>query len=66
MKYKSDAPSTWMMMIASVKSLGNIVSCMRIDNDSVFMSKDFIAACATYGIIVERTFPYARWQLGII
>ena len=39
MKHKSDAPSTWKSMIASVKSLGHTVSCQRIDNDSVFLSK---------------------------
>ncbi len=45
MKYKSDAPSTWKTMIASVKSLGYKVSRLCVDTDSVFMSKEFTAVC---------------------
>ena len=47
MKHKFDAPSTWNMMIATVKSLGYTASRIRIDNDSVFFSKEFIALCVT-------------------
>ena len=63
MKHKSDAPSTWKSMIASVKSLGHTVSCMRIDNDSVFLSKEFTELFESESISVERTAPYAHWQL---
>ena len=53
-------------MIASVHSLGHTVSRLRIDNDSVFLSKDFTKVCEAESIAVERTVPYAHWQLGRI
>jgi len=65
-KHKSDAPSTWRTMIASVKSFGHSIKRVRIDNDTVFLSKDFTTACAAEGISVERIVPYAHWQLGRI
>jgi hypothetical protein len=66
MKYKSDAPYTWKTMIDSVKSLGYSVNRVRIDNDTVFLSKDFTSVCVSACISVERTVPYAHWQLGRI
>jgi hypothetical protein len=66
MKYKSDAPYTWKIMIASVKSLGYSINRVRIDNDTVFLSKDFTTVCVEACITVERTMPYAHWQLGRI
>jgi hypothetical protein len=66
MRRKSDASFTWKMMIASVKSLGHSISRVRIDNDSVFLSKEFSSVCLAEGIAVERTVPYAHWQLGRI
>ncbi len=53
-------------MISSVKSLGYTVSRLRIDNDFVFLSKEFTAVCEAENIVVERTVPYAHWQLGRI
>ena len=53
-------------MIASVKSLGYFVNRVRIDNDTVFLSKDFTSVCAAEGIPLERTLPYAHWQLDMI
>ena len=52
MKHKSDAPSTWKSMIASVKSLGHTVSRLRIDNDKVFVSKEFTEVCEAESITV--------------
>jgi hypothetical protein len=54
MKYKSDAPHIWKIMIASVKSLGYSVNRVRIDNDTVFLSKDFTIVCTSEGIAIER------------
>ena len=53
-------------MIASVKSLGYTVSRLRIINDTVSLSKEFTTVCAAESIAVERTAPYAQWQLGRI
>ena len=53
-------------MIASVKSLGYYVNRIRIDNETVFLSKVFTTLCAAKCIAIERTDPYAQWQLGRI
>ncbi len=66
MKYKSDAPHIWKTIIASVKALGYSINRVRIDNDTVFVSKDFTAVCVEAEIALERTVPYAHWQLGRI
>jgi transposase InsO family protein len=66
MKYKSDASYTWKTMTACGRSLGYSINRVRIDNDTVFLSKDFTAICAAANIAVERTVPYAHWQLGRI
>ena len=60
MKYKSDVPYTWKKMIASVKSLGYFVNRVRIDNDTIFLLKDFTTVCVAESISVERTVPYAH------
>ncbi len=65
-KHKSDAPSTSKTMIASVKSLGYTISHLRIDNDTIFLSKEFTAVCAAESIADQRTAPYAHWQHGKI
>ena len=61
---QDDAPSIWKMLIASVKSLGHTVRRIRIDNDTVFLSKEFTTLCVSKVITVERTVPYAHSQLG--
>ena len=41
MKHNSDATSTWKSMISSVKSFGHRISRVRIDNDTVVLSKEY-------------------------
>ncbi len=53
-------------MIAKVKSMGYSISRLRIDNDTVFMCSEFTPFCESKSIYVERTVPYAHWQLGRI
>ena len=53
-------------MIAKVKSMGHSISRLMINNDSVFLCSEFTALCESEGIYVERTVPYAHWQLGRI
>jgi len=51
---------------AQVKCNYRSISRLRIDNDSVFLCSEFTALCESAGISVERTVPYAYWQLGRI
>ena len=53
-------------MISRVKSYGFKISRLRIDTDTVLLSKEFTLVFETEGIAVERTVPYSHWQLGMI
>ena len=64
MKHKSYATSTWKTMVSNVISLGHVISRVRIDNGTVFLSKEFTLVCKSEGIAVERNIPYSHWQLG--
>ena len=66
MKHISNATSTWKSMISSVKSLGHRISRLRIDNDTVLLSKEFTLVYESKGIEVERIVHYSHWQLGKI
>jgi hypothetical protein len=66
MKNKSDATDVWGAMIQSVKTKAYTICRVRIDNDSVFLCKEFTDLCSTETIAVERTVPYSHWQLGRI
>ena len=46
--------------------MGHSIFRLRIDNDYVFLCFEFTALCELEGISVERTVPYAHWQLGRI
>jgi hypothetical protein len=39
MKHKTDAASTWKSMVSSVKSLGQMICLVRIDNGTNLLSK---------------------------
>jgi len=66
MKHKSDSTSTWKSMISSVKSLGHMISRLRIDNGTALLSKEFTLVCETEGVAEERIVPYSLSQLGMI
>ncbi len=46
--------------------MGYSISRLRIDIDTLFLCSEFIALCESEIIFVERTVPYAHWQLGRI
>jgi hypothetical protein len=58
LKIKSDAPSAWTDILASIASYGYKPTWVRIDNDSVLLSSSFTAICRSSNITVERTVPY--------
>ena len=66
LKHKSDAPSAWTEILASIVSLGHKPCRIRIDNDTVLLSASFTAICRSSDITIERTVPYAHWQLARI
>ncbi len=61
---KSDAPSALTEIIATISSFGYQPSILRIDNDTVLLSAAFTAICRSSSITIQRTVPYAHWQLA--
>ena len=53
-------------MISNVKSYGCKISRLRIDNDTVLLSKEFTLVRENEGIAIERTVLYSHWQPGRI
>jgi hypothetical protein len=62
-KSKTEAASCWKGFIIMIKALNFNIRRVRIDNDSVFLIAQFTQLCQDEQIIVERTVPYAQWQL---
>ena len=65
-KDKSHATFVWGTMLSRVKTMRYTISRVRIDNDTLFLCKEFTDLCAAENIAVERTVPYSHWQLGRI
>ena len=61
---KSDAPYAFAEILAIISFFGYRPSILRIDNDTVLLSSAFIAISRSLSITVQRTFPYALWQLA--
>ena len=51
-------------VLAVIHNFGFRVQKIRIDNDSVFLGEAFQKVCEENLILVERSAPYAHWQLG--
>jgi hypothetical protein len=66
LKHKSDAPSALQEILSSIASFGHHPRRLRIDNDTVLLSSTFTALCRSSNITIERTVPYAHWQLARI
>ena len=44
---------------------GNLIMCLRIDNGTEYINKEFLAYCKSQGIIVETTAPHSPAQNGV-
>jgi len=64
MKTKMEAAGCWKRFIITIKSLIFSVKRVRIDNNLVLPNAQFSQVCQNEQIIVERTAPYAHWQLA--
>jgi hypothetical protein len=65
-KCMSKATNSWQGFIVTIKSLDFSIKRVQIDNDSVFLSAQFMQVCQDGQIVVERIVPYAYWQLARI
>ena len=67
MKTKAEAPSVWKRLLLKIRSLGySVVTLLRVDNDSVLLSKDFMVVCDDFSVVLQRTAPYRHHQLARI
>ena len=66
MKSKAEAPVIWKRFLLKSRSLGYSVVILRVDNDSVLLSKDFMPICDEFSIVLQRTAPYRHHQLARI
>jgi len=60
LRFKSDTPSAWTVILDIIASLGYKPTRVRIDNDSVPLNASFAAICRSSYITVERIVPYAH------
>lgn len=66
LRTKDEASAAWSRFLGQVLSFGFRVRRVRVDNDSVLLGRPFRAICEAQGIVIERSAPYAHWQLGRI
>ena len=66
LKSKSDAPTAWRRMLLRIRALGYEVVTVRVDNDSVLLSKSFLVVCDEFGVCVDRSVPYRHHQMARI
>ena len=62
---RSTAPACLRALIAEVETRGYGISVLRLDNDSVFRSAEFIAICEQHRIRREYSAPYSQFQNGL-
>jgi hypothetical protein len=63
---KDEDHASFRYMLTTICSLGQTVRCLRVDNDTVFLSAAFRNLLDEFNIAVEITAPYAHWQHGRI
>eukprot|EP00873_Tetraselmis_striata_P003478 jgi/Tetstr1/423742/TSEL_014374.t1 len=53
-------------VLAIARSMGHTVRALRLDNDSVFHSRAFIAECDAHALRREYSAPYSQFQNGLV
>eukprot|EP00873_Tetraselmis_striata_P022505 jgi/Tetstr1/442769/TSEL_030855.t2 len=53
-------------VLAIARSMGHTVRALRLDNDSVFRSRAFIAECDAHALRREYSAPYSQFQNGLV
>jgi hypothetical protein len=66
MRSKDDSARCFETFLTKIRSLGHTVLTVRVDNDSVLLSRSFQDICLKWRISTERTAPYAHFQLARI
>jgi transposase InsO family protein len=64
LRTKDEAPQSFRRFLATVRSLGHKIEHVRLDNDSVFMGRDFMAVLDDHGVSHDFSAPYSHWQHG--
>jgi transposase InsO family protein len=64
LRTKDDAPQSFRRFLAIVRALGHNIEHVRLDNDSVFMGREFMAVLDDHGVSHDFSVPYSHWQHG--
>ena len=64
LRTKDEAPQSFRRFLATVRALGHKIEHVRLDNDSVFMGRDFMAVLDDHGVSHDFSAPYSHWQHG--
>jgi hypothetical protein len=63
---KDEASASFRRMLTIIRSLGQAVHRLWVDNDTVFLGAAFHNFLDEFNIAVDITAPYAHWQHGRI
>ena len=66
LRHKSETPRSFKRFLIRIRDLCYKVQRVRVDNDSVLLSDEFTTLIDEYGIVLQRTAPYAHRQHGRI
>jgi hypothetical protein len=66
MRTKDQSLRCFEVFLTEIRSLDHTVLNVRVDNDSVLLSRSFQDICLKWKINTERTAPYAHFQLARI
>ena len=66
MRTKDESSRCFETFLTKIRSFGHTVLNVRVDNDSVLISRSFQDICLNWKINIERTAPYAHFQLARI
>ena len=66
MRSKDESSRCFETFLTKIRSFGHTILNVRVDNDSVLISRSFQDICLKWKINIERTAPYAHFKLARI
>jgi hypothetical protein len=60
LRTKHEAPQSFRRFLAIVRALGHKIEHVRLDNDSVFMGREFMAVLDDHGVSHDFSAPYSH------
>jgi transposase InsO family protein len=64
LRTNDEAPQSFRRFLATVRALGHKMEHVRLDNDSVFMGREFMTVLDDHGVPHDFSAPYSLRQHG--